>query len=56
MRSVNFVNQGASRYVVGHVEHYDQKNENAPSVNLFKKFIQSDKWSKALQVNDFLSL
>ncbi|MGV7224349.1 MAG: substrate-binding domain-containing protein [Nitrospinales bacterium] len=35
---------------------YDQKNENAPSVNLFKKFIQSDKWSKALQVNDFLSL
>jgi ferredoxin len=27
MRSVNFVDQGASRYLIGNVEPYDQKNE-----------------------------
>ena len=27
MKSVNYVKQGASRYVAGHVEPYDQKNE-----------------------------
>ena len=27
MRSVNFVDQGASRYLIGNIEPYDQKNE-----------------------------